>query len=252
MHGMAAAVTTLLLLSSALPLGGIGDQDARSRADALRVLFIGNSLTYSNDLPGMIEALAAGTNQKPLVYRSIAFPNFALEDHWNAGDALEAIRNGGWDIVVMQQGPSASPEGRRMLLRDARRFAKEIRMRGARPALFMVWPSDARSSDFEAVSDSYSQAAGEAGGWLLPVGRAWLAAWRLDSKLPLYSSDGFHPGVAGSYLAALVIYTRIYDRSPLGLPSTLLLRSGKKIEIPADQARLLQEAAREVNEKFGR
>ncbi|MCI0487824.1 MAG: SGNH/GDSL hydrolase family protein [Blastocatellia bacterium] len=221
-------------------------------ADELRVLFIGNSLTYANDLPAIVEALASAAKQKRFVHKSIAFPNFALEDHWNKGDALKAIRKGGWDIVVMQQGPSASREGRSLLLKDTRRFAEEIRLKGARPALYMVWPSAARLLDFNGVSESYRQAAKEVDGLLLPVGEAWLSAWRLDPELKLYSSDGFHPSEAGSYLAALVIYEQLYGQSPVGLPARLKLSTGKKIEIPEERARLLQEAARDANEKFGK
>ena len=245
---VAMAIAVILLFADSFH-----DADTlKAQTNELRVLFIGNSLTYTNDLPAIIEALAAATKQKRFVHKSIAFPNFALEDHWNKGDALKMIKKGGWDIVVMQQGPSASPEGRSMLLRDTHRFAKEIRSKGARPALYMVWPSAVRPLDFNGVSESYRQAAKEVDGLVFPVGEAWLSAWRLDSELRLYSSDGFHPGEIGSYLAALVIYEQLYSRSPVGLPSKIKLRSGKKIEMPTEQARILQEAARDANEQFGR
>ena len=243
-------VLVITLIAAALCDGG--SFKSQGSAQALqRVLFIGNSLTYSNNLPAIVEALAAASGQKRLVYRAVVFGGFSLEDHWNQGDARQAIAQGDWDVVVLQQGPSASTEGRQSLLDYTRRFAQEIRRVGARPALYMVWPNVSRSQDFDGVRESYTQAAAETNGLLFPVGEAWRAAWRRDPKLKLYSADGLHPTLAGSYLAALVIYEQLYGQSPVGLPAKLRLRDGAKIELPLEQARLMQEAAAEAHKKFG-
>ena len=93
---------------------------------------------------------------------SVAFGGYSLEDHWNRGDALAAIRQGGWDLVVMQQGPSALPESRTHLIEWTARFAAEIRKVGARPALYMVWPPLDRESEWDAVTASYAAAAAAA------------------------------------------------------------------------------------------
>src|SRR5687768_2825792 len=74
--------------------------------NVLRVLFVGNSLTYWNDLPAIVEALADSAKVKGLAWHMVAYPDFALEDHWAQGDAVAAI-SAGWDIVVLQQGPSS-------------------------------------------------------------------------------------------------------------------------------------------------
>lgn len=242
-------VLVISLIAAALCAGSTVKHQGSTQP--LRVLFIGNSLTYSNNMPAIVEALADAAGQKRLAFRAVVFGGFSLEDHWTQGDARQAIAQGGWDVVVLQQGPSASTEGRQSLLEYARRFAQEIRRAGARPALYMVWPSISRRQDFDGVAESYRQAAEDAGGLLFPVGEAWRAAWRHDPKLKLYSPDGLHPTVAGSYLAALVIYERLYEKTVVGLPSKLKLRSGAEIELPGEQARLMQEAAAETNRKFG-
>ena len=179
--------------------------------------------------------------------RSVAYPDFSLEDHWNQGDARRAIALGKWDVVVLQQGPSSLPESRVLLLEFARRFAAEIRRVGARPALYMVWPSSQRQADFERSSESYRLAAEEVEGMLFAVGDAWRATWRRDANIVLYSLDGLHPSPAGSYLAALVMVGQLYSRSPVGLPSRLRLASGGQLEISASLAGVLQAAAAEVN-----
>lgn len=171
----------------------------------LRVLLIGNSLTDANGMPAMIERLGA-LNGAPVVARAVAAPNFALEDHWNGGNARREVRTGGWSVVVLQQGPSALPESRVSLRRFTRTFADEIRKAGGRTALYMVWPSKARFGDFDRVSESYRLAAADVQGLLLPAGDAWREAWKRDPEMPLYAADDFHPSPLGSYLTALVIF----------------------------------------------
>ena len=214
-----------------------------------RVLFVGNSLTYSNDLPGMVQAMAAAAGE-PLQVASIAEPSFSLEDHWNVGAVRNEIARGGWDVVVLQQGPSALEESRVLLLEYTRRFNAEIRAAGGTPALYAVWPAVQRSFDFDRVSESYRLAALEVDGILMPAGEAWRAAWRRDPGMQLYSADDFHPSAAGTYTAALVIFGKLFDRSPVGLPSQLRLRSGYEVRLNAAAAQILQQAAEEANSDF--
>jgi hypothetical protein len=244
-------LSVFALLFLAAPLISRAFSNDPDAAKSLRVLFIGNSLTYANDLPAIVEAFAKAAGKKDFSYKTIAFPDFSLEDHWNKKDARNAIIKGRWDFVVLQQGPSASREARALLLEYSRRFAEEVRRSGGRVALYSVWPSVSRKHDFNGVSISYRQAAEAVDGIMFPVGDAWLNAWRINSSIGLYSADGFHPSAAGSYLAGLVVYERLFDRSPVGLPSRLKLRSGASIEIPADQAVLLQHAAEEANARDG-
>jgi hypothetical protein len=233
-------------------LGGADLSGSQDRREAMRVLFIGNSLTFANDLPAIVEALAGASRQKPLHYKSVAFPDYSLEDHWAQGDARKAISNETWDVVVLQQGPSALPESRQLLLKYTRLFDGEIRASGARPALYMVWPSEARFKDFDRVVESYRLAADEVNGLLFPVGQAWREAWKMNSTIQLYSGDRFHPSIAGSYLAALVIYEKLYERSPSGLPGSLKLRSKvlERMDLGKEEASVLQAAARESNKRF--
>ncbi len=177
-----------------------------------RILFIGNSLTYQNDLPGMVAQLAKSAG-RAIVCESVALPDYGLEEHWQSGGARKAIASGRWDVVVLQQGPSALPESRRLLIDYTRRFDAEIKKAGARTALYMVWPARQRHGDFDAVSQSYQAAATSVDAVLLPVGEAWRAAWRIDRELPLYAPDSFHPSGAGTYLGALVVYRHLFGEA---------------------------------------
>lgn len=206
-------------------------------AVALRVLFVGNSLTTANDLPRQVQQIAAAAGCR-LEYRVVALGGFSLEDHWNDGAARRAIAEGGWSFVVLQQGPSALPESRVLLVEYARRFAADARRVGAEPALYMVWPSQTRRGDVEGVRQSYEAAAQSTHALLLPAGEAWRAAMRADAGVGLYGPDGFHPTAAGSFLAALVIFERMF-----GLPPPAAFRPPM---IPERERRILLEAAERV------
>ncbi len=214
----------------------------------LHILFIGNSLTYSNDLRGMLEKLFQNTEVEDLKIESISRPSYGLQDHWDRNIALNKISEGEWDIVVMQQGPSAT-EGRPSLLEYSQKFSKKIRKTGGIPALYMVWPSQRRFFDFDGVSDSYQSAAGLVDGLLFPAGEAWRLAWQKDASLKLYGIDGFHPSLLGSYLAALVMFNRLSDYDILKLPASIPSKI-RFTAIPADQAKILKEAAIKANEQF--
>ncbi len=175
----------------------------------LQVLFVGNSLTYANELPAMVREIAHAAGGLRVDVSTVAKPDFGLIEHWQDGAASKAIARGRWDLVVLQQGPSSQPDSR-LILRDyVKRFDEQIRKVGARTALYSVWPSRARSRDFDGVSESYGLAAKDVGALLMPAGEAWRAAWRRDPALPLYDRDGFHPSQLGSCLAALVVYKAI-------------------------------------------
>lgn len=231
-----------LLVALATVTCAAGPTGPAPAAPAARVLFIGNSLTYENDLPRMVQALSLAGGHVVAV-AMIAEPNFALEDHWNRAEVHRAIADGEWDVVILQQGPSALPDSRDELRRWTRLFARRIRDAGAEPALYMVWPSAARFDDFPRVSESYRLAARDVEGMLLPAGDAWLEAWKRDPALELYGPDGFHPSQAGTYLAALAIVGRLYDHDLVGLPATLELAGGGTVSIPPATAAVLQAAA---------
>jgi hypothetical protein len=239
---VAAVVVTCCGSSSVVP-SQTGPAPPAGTPGGSRVLFIGNSLTEANRLPAMVEALSREGGATPISAASVVFGGYSLEDHWNQGTARRRIAEGGWSVVVLQQGPSSLPESRANLVEWTARFDTVIRASGARTALYMVWPESNRRDAFDAVNRSYARAAERVDGMLFPVGEAWRAAWRRDAAVPLYGPDGFHPTPTATYLAALVIYEQLSGRSPVGLPGLPDMRP--------DRARLLQDAAEDANARFG-
>ena len=194
------------------------------------VLFIGNSLTASNDLAARVASIAAAAG-RPLRTAAVTLSGASLLDHWQDGRAVQAIRDGHWDVVAMQQGPSTLPESRAELTASTRQFAAEIRAAGGRPALLMVWPLPGQTA--ASVSASYRAAAQASDALLLPAGEAWAAARQGDASLVLTQEDGFHPSVLGTWLAALTVECTLYpeDRAALAraaAPTALALDAGRR------------------------
>ena len=207
----------------------------------LRVLFIGNSLTFWTDIPKRVARVAAAMGRQAQ-FETATYPGYSLEDHWRDGRALEAIRKGGWDLVVMQQGTSAHDAGRAELIEYSRRFAKPIRDAGAKPALYMVWPPQDQLKDFPDAIQSYRMAAKEIDALLIPAGEAWLRALNKDPRLRLFS-DSIHPSSFGSDIASLTIYLSLFPAGPQEFDEAFVAKVAKALEIPADRRDLFFDAA---------
>jgi hypothetical protein len=197
-------------------------------AKPVRILFIGNSLTSTTDIPGRLGKLARVMG-KDVEIGSVTVNGFSLEDHWGDGRALAAIRKG-WDIVVLQQGTSAHPEGRAQLIEYSKRFNGEIRASGAKPALYMVWPLADRARDFPGVMESYRLAAKEVDGLLIPVGEAWLRVLSTEKRTRLYG-DSIHPSSLGSDLAVLTIYFALFPAGHTEFTEAYITKIARALEI---------------------
>jgi hypothetical protein len=210
-----------------------------------RVLFIGNSYLYLQDIPGIVQALADSAGGDKLAVETVAFANMALVDHIGLGTAKIEIDKGGWEWIVLQQGPSSVEVNRDTLRLAAKAFA-DMMPAGTKPALFSAWPQSDRLQDFPRAIESYTLAAADVSGLMLPVASAWLGAWSRDPTIKLYS-DALHPSLEGAYLSGLVVYGRLMGKSVKGLPHGLRLHSGAAFVIADSVAVMLQAAADSAN-----
>jgi hypothetical protein len=206
-------IALLALLAFALAANG-----ASADTKHLRVLYLGNSLTYTNDLPAMVSAIAAKVGRVQIDHEMFAPGGWALEDHWAGGTSRDLLDNGTWDAVVLQQGPSSLPESGLNLTEWTKRWADEARAHGVRPALLTAWPELARSYAFAAVISHHRAAARAAKAALFPAGEAWLNVLHVRHRPGLYGPDGFHPSPLGTYVAAVSIYAGLTGDLPRTLP----------------------------------
>lgn len=230
----------VLLLLLAIAVAGCSATEPGG--DALRVLYVGNSLTYTHDLPAVVGELAAAEG-RAYHAESVAFPNVALQDHWERGEARDRLASGDFDVVVLQQGPSTLLSSRENLIEWVGRFAEAAREVGTEPAVYMVWPPV--GTPIERSEVSYEAAAEAHDATLLPAGRAWRIALADDPKLGLYGPDRFHPSPLGTALAALTVYGGLYGALPDALPASLRVGDADLALVGAEAESLLR-AAREA------
>lgn len=206
-------------------LDGVADQQRLDAAPpkALRVLFIGNSYTYVNDLPGTLTKLADDPASPIRLVTGQHTPGGATwEQHAQSAQA-DALIKQGWDYVVLQD-QSQQPWLNMQVKAALKALDAKIKAAGAKTLLLMTWARSAQvagSADqlFRmrmAVNRYYEANAESVGAEVVPVGRAWERAYRLTA-LTLHSGDGSHPGPLGTYLAACSFYVALSGQSPSGL-----------------------------------
>jgi hypothetical protein len=214
------------------------------------VLFVGNSLTYQNDLPGMVSALAKAGGVE-LQTGTLTLAGHALIDYVLDGSIQPIIANGargGWKFIVMQQGPSTVPICRDTLVLAVQEIDRLGKQGNAKSVVMMAWPSQARSFDFPKVHESSQMAAVTVGAQFAPAGDAWLRALDGDPTLALYGPDGYHPAPLGTFLAALVLYEQVTGKDARDLPATAAI-VGQGVAAAPATVRLLQRAAHTANER---
>jgi hypothetical protein len=184
--------------------------DSTYTEPTIRILFVGNSLTYTNNLPAMVQAIGVN-NDIQIETEMLAYPNYALEDHWRDGKFQKLMNEKYFNYVIIQQGPSSQQDGRYMLFDYGDRFKIICDEKGARLVFFMVWPSRANYQTFAGVIQNYRDASVKTESMLCPVGEAWKSY--IDSTLDFtyYDVDGFHPSIKGSQIAAQLIYNTLFS-----------------------------------------
>lgn len=221
----------------------------------VRVLFVGNSQVYSNDLPRIVEALAeSAPKDRPRVQADRAVVGGAsLESHWNRGTspgtARAKIAGEKWDYVVLQDIYFTKAES---FNKYARLFHNLVRQNGARTVLLSTASiSTLYPKGFKELHAMHVALGKELNVPVAAAGKAWLTYWgespTPERRLDLYDKDKAHPGLKGSYVYACTLYPILTGHSPVGLTN----RVPKQPEdaITPSEAKRLQEAAWRVHQE---
>lgn len=181
----------------------------------VRILYIGNSFTARNDLPGMIARMAASQGVE-VEHQLISAGGASLRMHWNKGEAQRAIEAGKFDYVVLQEQSTLPIKNATRFHENVRMVDPVIRAAGAQTVLYMTWARQFAPETQEPLSAAYEQIGEELGAIVVPVGRVWQAVQGLVGAPNLYDQDGSHPSPAGSYLAACVFLQSLLKLNPIG------------------------------------
>lgn len=172
------------------------------RMETIKVLFIGNSHTYTNDLPGIVRDLMTADGHA-IQYSEITAGGQTLEWHAQQSATRQTIRSGKFDYVVLQEKSSNF---------DADTFARGfaalhavIAETDAVPLLYMVWSNESKPLAQKVIAQAHLKAARENNTALAAAGVAWDMLRHGEPPLSLYA-DGNHAKPLGSYLAACSIF----------------------------------------------
>lgn len=185
------------------------------RTKPIKILFIGNSFTQRNDLPGLLSSLAAGRNLS-IQHELISSGGASLRTHWNAGKAAAAINTGEFDYVVLQEQSTLPVKNPDRMAENIRLFDRLIKDAGASTVLYMTWAREHSPQTQQAITDAYNKIGDELGAIVVPVGSVWKTFLAKQGDPVLYDRDQSHPTVAGSYLAACVFLAVLLKKDPVG------------------------------------
>jgi hypothetical protein len=211
----------------------------RKKPAAIKILFIGNSFTQRNDLPGLIAAMAA---ERDLVVHSklISSGGASLRTHWNAGLATKEIATGHYNYVVLQEQSTLPVKNPTRMSDNVRLFDEIIKEAAARTVLYMTWAREYAPETQQAITDAYNSVGKELGAILVPVGLVWQRFLAKHHEPSLYDRDQSHPSFAGSYLAACVFVAALLKVDPRGIET-----GATRLDETAKKA--LQRAASHIN-----
>lgn len=202
---------------------GCAGAQASEATKRIDVLFIGNSLTYVNNTPALLDALAAAQPEPIAVHAdAIVAPGATMSEHWQAGAAAAQIAGGRWNALVLQERGGllaclALPERRgetecQASVTAHRKFSELARQHGLRVIVLGTWGPDSiwqgqLSRGLRILAGSIKAEAFDAGVLLRARAKA-------DPSLGLTADAGLHPSLDGSLLLAGGLYQWLTGRSP--------------------------------------
>ena len=184
------------------------------------MLFIGNSFTTRNDLPGLLSTIAKLGKGINIESEVISAGGASLRRHWNAG-AAHTITDENWDYVVFQEQSTLPVKNSKRFHENVREFVPAMKDRGARMVLFMTWARKQAPENQKLLTDSYNEIGEELAATVVPVGAAWQKLLEGHDQPVLHAEDGSHPTLAGTYLAACTFYAALFDGDPTNLETNV-------------------------------
>lgn len=198
-----------------------------------KVLFIGNSYTAANNLPLLVENMANSTGDV-FIYDANTPGGYRLMNHATNTTSLDKIAAADWHYVVLQAQSQETSLGETQMENEVYPYATSlsnaIRANNecSQPMFYMTWgrengdASNCANAPWvctyegmdDAIRDTYMYITNDNDAEVSPVGAVWRSIRENHPSIDLYSSDGSHPSLAGSYAAACAFYTMIYKKDP--------------------------------------
>lgn len=191
--------------------------------DKKRILFLGNSHTYFNDMPELFRRMCEEGGFCQAEVSMLACPYVTYETHLQWETSLRfALVYGKYDILIMQQAAHSPCPSREETLRDGVEIARQARKNHTAPIQLLPWAEEKRPEHQTEIDSIYRELSETAKIPLIPVGRVFERARKRTDIPSLYWEDGEHGSPWGSYAAAAAIYAWLSGKSPVGLKNESL------------------------------
>ena len=194
---------------------------AQTKKDSLRVLFVGNSYSFTSNMPYLVSLISDRTTTKLITSKSAA-GGATLKDHWNNNNGLKTkktIREGDYDVVVIQEHSLGTIENKADFLKYSKKLCDLVKTSGAQPYLYVTWARQKVPQHQDTITKVYKEAAKENDCNLILVGEAWKLARTLQPDIELFKTDGSHPSSLGAFLTACVFVNAFASEVPRQLPN---------------------------------
>jgi hypothetical protein len=183
-------------------------------AHELRILFVGNSLTGFNNMPGLFEFLANKRNHKPYVESYLKFDE-TLAAQFADAQLRQTITADGWDYVVLQEYSDLPLRDPKQFQDNVDRFRDLIGTSQTKLLLFENWPYlNAAGDTMKRLSAVYVAVAKEASAQIVPVGEAMNVVTAVGAADVYAEGDDKHPSVMGTYIGAMTFLKLLYGIKP--------------------------------------
>jgi hypothetical protein len=182
----------------------------------ISILFIGNSFTQRNNLPGLLAVMARDCGVR-ISHNLISAGGASLRTHWNAGGAAKEIGANNYDYVVLQEQSTLLVKNPQRMAENVKLFDGAINEAGAKTVLYMTWARQFAPESQKAITAAYNSIGKEVGATVVPVGLAWQKFIAKRDEPVLYDRDQSHPSLAGSYFAACIFLAVLLKINPVGI-----------------------------------
>ena len=189
---------------------------AQEKKDTVRVLLVGNSYIYYNNLAQMIGLITDSLDTK-IICKKSTIGAATLGQHWNGARGLQSkqiIASNKFDIVVIQDNSMWPLEHKDSLLIYGGLFSKYIREHGAKPYLYNTWAREKTPETQSRINAAYTELAKSENAVNVPVGTSFDLARKTFPSMKLFNEDGSHPSAVGTFLIAITFIKNIAGTLP--------------------------------------
>jgi hypothetical protein len=200
-----------------------------------KVLFIGNSYTSANNLPGLIASLATADGNT-LTFDAHVPGGSQFNQHAVNATVLNKIAADDWDFVVLQEQSQKPSFPYAQVQSDVYPFAETLvdsiysNNECSVPLFYSTWGRENGDAQWDSINtfekmnarlfNAYGYMADQAEGMMSPVGIGFSHVKQDGPAVvgftDLYVNDGSHPSIKGSYLAACIFNNIVFSQTSTG------------------------------------